>query len=925
MLIPDPLGSVSIGGGVTGSVVVTGSQNIILQAGQVLLQAAQAAQQQGRDPAHMLRLLALLAAPVHDPRQPDHPPAPLNLRAEWRRLEQAVTGTRAPILLARLAPPTLGRLRRELSPRVAEQGLFPHVLHFSGHAWTQGLLLEDENGQTHFVTARELLKALQPPRPLDLVVLNACETAAEATSAAQALVDAGLARAVVGHPRPVWDDQAIAFARTLYADLTDGYALAEAVARGGQHITTHQVIVLGDRALRFDGLARGEPLVLDARPRGNLPPGDGVGFFGRGAELVNLAGALDRPPCLTLITGPAGIGKSRLALEAAHRNAWRFPGGVAYADAPREAATADYLVNSLAQALGLEVSSEARVAEVLLAYLHANATLLVLDNLESLPEAELRRLAAVLERLGGPSAAIAALRPPLPVLEDTPHAVACPVQTGLQPDAAMAYALRLAAGKGLRLEPAEAAEIAQATAGHPLLIARIVAQARRRDRQALLAEVRRHAGDFAGQIEALYAWSAERINAAGQQAWRALPLFPAGWLPEAPLRRLAGAEGAASLREAAVADFDPHLQGWRWHPTVAEYAARRWPLGEAERTSSLEASLPGWTAWLEGLREVKDTEAHNRLEAALPNLETLIAHVGAHSRAPYGRASLADTPLRRFLRVMDRMLLTVAQIVVRRQRNLRRFLRALDDVLPAPDRTLALRPFLADFYHLKADLAQDEAGRARALLMLGYALSALGRREEALAAAQEAADLYRQLAQAQPQAFLPALAMSLNNLGAMLSALGRREEALAAAQEAADLYRGLAHAQPQAFLPDLAGSLNNLGAMLSDLGRREEALAATQEAADLYRQLAQAQPQAFLTYLAISLNNLGDRLAEMRRPAEALAAYAEAVRTLAPFFLRLPAAFADRMDYMVRDYLAACEAAGQEPDEALIRSIQEAL
>ncbi len=849
MAVPGLPGSVSIGGGVTGSVVVTGSQNIILQAGQVLLQAAQAAQQQGRDPAHMLRLLALLAAPVHDPRQPDHPPAPLNLRAEWRRLEQAVTGTRAPILLARLAPPTLGRLRRELSPRMAEQGLFPHVLHFSGHAWTQGLLLEDENGQTHFVTARELLQALQPPRPLDLVVLNACETAAEASSVAQALIDAGLARAVVGHPRPVWDDQAIAFTRTLYADLTDGYPLAEAVARAGQHITTHKVLLLGDGALRFTGLARGEPLVLDARPRGNLPPGDGVGFFGRGAELVRLARALDRPPCLALITGPTGIGKSRLALEAAHRNAWRFPGGVAYADAPREAATADYLVNSLAQALGLEVSSEARVAEVLLAYLHASATLLVLDNLESLPEAELRRLAAVLERLGGPSAAIAALRPPLPVLEDTPHAVACPVQTGLRPDAAVAYALRLAAGKGLHLEPAEAAEIAQATAGHPLLIAKIVAQARRRDRQALLAEVRRHAGDFAGQIEALYAWSAERINAAGQQAWRALLLFPAGWLPEAPLRSLAGAEGAASLREAAVADFDPHLQGWRWHPIVAEYAARRWPLGEAERASSLEASLPGWTAWLEGLRVGKDTEAHNRLEAALPNLETLIAHVGAHGRAP-----LADAPWPAFLR-------------------------ALDDVLPAPDRTLALRAIQEPLYRLLAGLATDDAGRARALGMLGYALSALGRREEALAAAQEAADLYRQLAQARPQAFLPDLAMSLNNLGNMLSDLGRREEALAAAQEAVTIRRQLAQAQPQAFLPDLAMSLGAHGSVLSGLGRH----------------------------------------------AEAARSFAEGLRQIAPLFHALPQAFAGLTAALLRDYLAACDAAGQEPDEALLRPIQEAL
>ena len=40
--------------------------------------------------------------------------------------------------------------------------------------------------------------------------------------------------------------------------------------------------------------------------------------------------------------------------------------------------------------------------------------------------------------------------------------------------------------------------------------------------------------------------------------------------------------------------------------------------------------------------------------------------------------------------------------------------------------------------------------------------------------------------------------MSLNNLGATLSDLGRREEALAATQEAAELYRRLAAQQPDA-------------------------------------------------------------------------------------------------------------------------------
>ena len=46
--------------------------------------------------------------------------------------------------------------------------------------------------------------------------------------------------------------------------------------------------------------------------------------------------------------------------------------------------------------------------------------------------------------------------------------------------------------------------------------------------------------------------------------------------------------------------------------------------------------------------------------------------------------------------------------------------------------------------------------------------------------------------------------MSLNNLAVRLADLGRREEALAAIEEAADIHRELAAARPDAFRPDLA-------------------------------------------------------------------------------------------------------------------------
>ncbi len=159
---------------------------------------------------------------------------------------------------------------------------------------------------------------------------------------------------------------------------------------------------------------------------------------------------------------------------------------------------------------------------------------------------------------------------------------------------------------------------------------------------------------------------------------------------------------------------------------------------------------------------------------------------------------------------------------------------------------------------------------------LGVRLGALGRREEALAAAGEAVNIRRELAAARPDAFRPNLAASLNNLANMLSDLGRREEALAAAGEASNVYRELAAARPDAFRPDLAASLNNLANRLSDLGRREEALSAAGEASNVYRELAAARPDAFRPDLAASLNNLANRLSDLGRREEALSAAGEA-------------------------------------------------
>ena len=204
-----------------------------------------------------------------------------------------------------------------------------------------------------------------------------------------------------------------------------------------------------------------------------------------------------------------------------------------------------------------------------------------------------------------------------------------------------------------------------------------------------------------------------------------------------------------------------------------------------------------------------------------------------------------------------------------------------------PERTLVLRDFAARLEESIVDLSREkwdglrtpeaQAAVAMSLNNLAIRVSQLGKREEGLEAAQEAANLFRELAAARPGVFRPDLAMSLNNLAGRLGDLGKHDGALEAAQEAADLYRELAAARPDAFRPELATSLNNLAGHLSELGKREEGLEAAQEAADLYRELAAARPDAFRPDLAMSLSNLASHLSELGKHEEALEAAQEAV------------------------------------------------
>jgi tetratricopeptide (TPR) repeat protein len=195
------------------------------------------------------------------------------------------------------------------------------------------------------------------------------------------------------------------------------------------------------------------------------------------------------------------------------------------------------------------------------------------------------------------------------------------------------------------------------------------------------------------------------------------------------------------------------------------------------------------------------------------------------------------------------------------------------------EEALAAAEVSVRFRHALAEMLPEAVpDLAQSFNTLANRLSDLGQHEKARAASEEAVRIYRDLVEAGHVGFTRDLALSLTNLAGSLSDLNRCEEALAAGEEAFRLYRTLADARPDAFTPDLASSLNNLASMLKDLGRFEEALAAAEEAVRLFQALAGSRPDAFTPNLAMSLINLTAMSSIQGRHEQALIVAEEGLR-----------------------------------------------
>ncbi|GAC1429014.1 MAG: BTAD domain-containing putative transcriptional regulator [Candidatus Velthaea sp.] len=262
-------------------------------------------------------------------------------------------------------------------------------------------------------------------------------------------------------------------------------------------------------------------------------------LIGRGVELRSILEALEHERLVTLVGSP-GIGKTRLAIEAASIALDRFAAGVYFVDLAREQ-NAAAAIERTAQIVGAPSSSYP--LESLVGALEQKQILLVLDNLEQLgadaqivtdalvARSAVHILATSRRRVGGPSehiVAVGALALP-PVAPTNPRAlISYPsVRMFLERASKSAPNVRLTFGNARSFTT-----IARRLDGIPLAIELVASRAnlltidgiaKRLDEHLIFTSSTR--GDRHRTIDAAIAWSYELLSPVEKAVFRRVAVF----------------------------------------------------------------------------------------------------------------------------------------------------------------------------------------------------------------------------------------------------------------------------------------------------------------------------------------------------------------------------------------------------------------
>jgi tetratricopeptide (TPR) repeat protein len=152
------------------------------------------------------------------------------------------------------------------------------------------------------------------------------------------------------------------------------------------------------------------------------------------------------------------------------------------------------------------------------------------------------------------------------------------------------------------------------------------------------------------------------------------------------------------------------------------------------------------------------------------------------------------------------------------------------------------------------------------------------RLDDARAHDEAALKIYRQLAQQNPEVYLPYLAVTLNNLGSANRLQNHLDEARQDYEESLKINRQLAKQDPAKYLPNVAMILNEYGLADASQHQTQAAREHYEEALKIDRQLAEQSPAVYLPQLAMTLSNFALFEAFQHRLEEARFHYEEALK-----------------------------------------------
>ena len=270
-------------------------------------------------------------------------------------------------------------------------------------------------------------------------------------------------------------------------------------------------------------------------------PTQATGFVGRRRELAKLAGALEDARLVT-VTGVGGVGKTRLAVQAAGQTSDRYPDGVFLVElSPLR--DPGLLAATVAGRLGLPAEDDRPQLAALLDYLRDRTLLLILDTCEHLVDA-CAKLADVLLREAPGVTILATSRQPLAVVGESafplrPLPVPEPGDPAATSDAVELFAQRAAAVvDGFTVTDANRADViglCRALDGVPLGIELAAVRLRALpldemakhldDRFRVLTGGKRAGVERHHTLRAAIEWSYELCTPAEQLLWARLSVF----------------------------------------------------------------------------------------------------------------------------------------------------------------------------------------------------------------------------------------------------------------------------------------------------------------------------------------------------------------------------------------------------------------